>query len=674
MAAPLSPPALLAPQPQAIPAALRAHKRWAVFKAPWNAKRGKFDKIPCHPRSGWLLSTARPDSWVTFDEAVAAWRAKPDVYAGVGYLMTGVHGVVGVDLDRCVRPDGTLDPWALDVVRELGGYAEVSPSGTGAHVMVLGTTRHDWTNHEVGIEVYAGHAPRFLALTGRLLPGSAPGLQPAPAGALEALASRHARASALAVVATEPLPDLLDELCLPDLAGLDLPWQARAFLVDGEAGTDRSRTLFATAVSLFGAGLAADEVLSLLACSPHAMTVALDHRRQDADRALMYLWAEHTLKARARAAGRVATADDFEDVSPEEDAGAAMPGAPLATEGTAGKPARGLRFNIVQAAQFTQRAPLAWMVKKVLPKADIGAVFGESGSGKSFFVLDLALAIASGRDWRGHKTTPGRVLYIAAEGAGGMVRRLQALAQHHGVELEGLALDVLGDAPNFLERQDIGDLLEAIKASGRYDLVVVDTLAQVTPGANENSGEDMGRALAHCKALRQRTGAMVLLVAHAGKDTAKGLRGWSGIKGALDVEICVERSDDYRAATITKMKDGEGEGTEYPFTLQSVTLGQDEDGEAITSCVLQHGQHVPQEARKAQPKGSWQAVVLRTAKALCDLAEDVTTGELIEAAINEVPKDEKATKDRRRERIMDAIQSLVGGNLLSTSGGKVVVL
>lgn len=667
--------ALLTLQPEHIPAALRGAPRWAPFKAPWNPKRGKFDKVPC-TRGGQGLSTARPEHWMSFEAATQAWRARPDLFAGIGYLLTGEHGVVGVDLDGCVTLGAhggvQLEPWAAEVVRELGGFAEVSLSGTGAHVMSLGRTGADWTNHERGIEVYAGHEPRFLTMTGHLLPGATPDLQPAPAGVLKDLARRYARerTSAEVLHLHEPPPDLLDELLLPDPSTLGLPWQAREFLLQGTSGPDRSRTLFATTVALFGAGLAADEVLSVLAANPHALEVALDHRRQDADRALMYLWVEHTLKARGRAQSRVATADDFEDVSPDdarEAAGAEMPGAPAPA-------AKRLRFNIVQAGQFTQRAPLAWLIKRVLPLAEVGAVFGESGSGKSFFVLDLALAIATGQPWRGHRVRKGRVLYVAAEGAGGMVRRLQALAGHHGVDLAGLDLDVLGDAPNLLERQDIADLLAAITARGRYDLVVADTLAQVTPGANENSGEDMGRALAHCKVLHAKTGAMVLLVAHAGKDASKGLRGWSGIKGALDVEICVERSGDHRAATVTKMKDGEGEGTEYPFTLSSVTLGEDEDGEAITSCVLQHGPHVPREARKAEPKGVWQAVVMRTARTLRDLADEVTTTELIEAAVSEVPRDECATKDRRRERILGAIQSLVEGNLLATTGGKVEVL
>lgn len=333
----VSVPALLPLRAEGIPLALRGHRRWAPFKAPWNARRGKFDKVPCSAK-GYGLSTAAPQRWMGFEEALAAWQARPDLFAGVGYLMSGVHGVVGVDLDRCVDAAGALEPWAAEVVRELGGFAERSLSGTGVHVMVRGAVPEDWTNHERGIEVYAGHAARFLVVTGHVLPGCAEDLQPAPRGVLEALARRYARERTAPDPAREPLPDLVDELLLPELGDLSIPWQARAFLSEGEAGADRSRTLFATTVALFDAGLPADEVLSLLAANPHAMGVALDHRRQDPERALSYLWVEHTLKARGRAGSRVATVDDFVDVSPKAGEAPADPvfardklGAPLAT-------------------------------------------------------------------------------------------------------------------------------------------------------------------------------------------------------------------------------------------------------------------------------------------------------------------------------------------------------
>lgn len=119
------------------------------------------------------------------------------------------------------------------------------------------------------------------------------------------------------------------------------------------------------------------------------------------------------------------------------------------------------------------------------------------------------------------------------------------------------------------------------------DVIVIDTMAAVTAGSNENSGEDMGKLLAHCKWIHKETGALVLLIAHSGKDSSRGIRGWSGTKAALDAEIEITRNGDYRTATVTKLKDSE-DGASYPFKLKTVDLGLDADGVMVTSCVVEH--------------------------------------------------------------------------------------
>jgi len=647
-----------------IPATIKANNRWAPWKAVFNDKRQKFDKIPC-TTTGYGLSTAKPERWYSYEQALEAFTHNPALFAGVGYVMTGPHGVVGIDLDGCVR-DNTIDDWALEVIETLASYTELSPSGKGLRILVEGKIASDWTNHEVGIEVYGGLEPRFLTVTGQRLKVSVHELATPPAEALEGLAQAYAKVKSASNVISLQLPDLIDELDgWPDINGLGLPYQASDFLAEGTTGTDRSRTLFTTSVALYAAGLDDAQVLTVLANNEHAMEVALSHRRYDHDRALMYLWVEHCQKAKARATSKVASADDFEVINTPSDQSIPASAAPE-------KIAKPMRFQFSQAADYLNRRPVQWLIKKVLPHGDVGAVFGESGAGKSFLALDLVMAIATGTPWRGHEVTQGTVAYIVAEGAGGFTTRLRAYSEHHGVDLATAPVHVLGDAPNFLEKADIKDLITATRALAGLSVIVVDTLAQVTAGGNENSGEDMGRALAHCKALGTATGAMVLLVAHSGKDSTRGLRGWSGIKGALDVEILVERSDKYRSATVTKMKDGDGEGEEFAFSLASVTVGQDEDGDDITSCVVQHGASVPKAQRKTEPKGVWQQVVLRQAIALTDLPGIVTTSQLIDASVAEMPLGD-GKRDRRRNLVMRALEALVAANRLSTTGGSVNV-
>jgi RecA-family ATPase len=150
-----------------------------------------------------------------------------------------------------------------------------------------------------------------------------------------------------------------------------------------------------------------------------------------------------------------------------------------------------------------------------MPRADLMVVFGDSGSGKSFFVFDMLGAIARGAEWRGKKVAKGRAVYIAAESAGGCRNRLKAYCDFHGVDPNELDIGIIPEAPNLLEKTDIKDLIVALRAFGKTDVIVVDTFARSFQG-NENSGEDVSRALAHCKALKRATGARVTDKHHKG--------------------------------------------------------------------------------------------------------------------------------------------------------------
>lgn len=308
-----------------IPEQLIKETRWAPWRALWNAKRGKWDKIPHradNPEYG--ISTARPGQWFAYEKALAAFQ-RGGRFAGVGYCMTGPHGVVGVDLDGCVTSNGRIAPWAREVIDALGSYTEISPSGTGLRIMGLGEVATDWNNHEVGIEVYGGNEARFLTITGRHVEGTATELVALPAEALAGLAKRYAREKRKAEVIDLNIPDVLDEILLPEVGGLSLPDRVEQFLLTGECDGDRSGLVHAAGVALYAAGLGDEEVFSVLATNDYAMAVALDHRRQDHDRALLYLWREHCCKAKVKAQDAVASPEEFAVLAPLPEGEKALP-------------------------------------------------------------------------------------------------------------------------------------------------------------------------------------------------------------------------------------------------------------------------------------------------------------------------------------------------------------
>jgi len=304
-----------------IPAELRALKRWAPWAAVWNARREKWDKIPRQPRDPqYGLSTVKPARWGSFDQTLAALAKHPGVLHGAGLCLTGIAaeaGVVGIDIDNCLDEAGNPSGFAQVVMEMLPSYTEVSPSGRGLRIVGLGSLEFDWTNHDVGIEVYAGHEPRFLTLTGHHVAGTPAELALLDPFALEDLTAQYAKKRERAEVIDLTMPDVAEGL---SFEGLALPARVRTFLETGEVDGDRSGTLHAAGVALYAAGLDDASVLSVLATNEHAMAVALDHRRQDHDRAMLYLWREHCLKAKGKGQGAIAALDEF-DLAPAGPAG-----------------------------------------------------------------------------------------------------------------------------------------------------------------------------------------------------------------------------------------------------------------------------------------------------------------------------------------------------------------
>lgn len=317
-------------------------------------------------------------------------------------------------------------------------------------------------------------------------------------------------------------------------------------------------------------------------------------------------------------------------------------------------PVQRRRFQIIPAAEFAVGSPLAWIIKSVLPRAELGVIYGESGAGKSFLALDLCTAISRGVEWNGLKVAPGRVIYVCAEGADGFRNRLNAYARKHEVPLTTLP-GVVADAPNLLEVEHVLDLTREIVAQGKADLIVVDTLAATTPGGNENSGEDMGKVISHCKSMHKATGAMVVLIHHSGKDAAKGARGWSGIKAAMDFEMEVTRNGDYRLATLTKLKDGEDQKS-WHFKLNQVILGLDEDGEDIASCVVDFIDP-PEGAGKRAPTGIREKAMFELAKQMLLDGTCIVT-DLLDRAVKLMPVDNSG-KDSRRAACKRGLEKLL---------------
>lgn len=216
-------------------------------------------------------------------------------------------------------------------------------------------------------------------------------------------------------------------------------------------------------------------------------------------------------------------------------------------------------------------------------------VYGDSNSGKTFWALSVAAAVAMGVSCYGRKTDPGLVVYLASESPNSIRSRVQALKKYYNNNLENL---VIVQAPvNFYQGDgDANDVIGLVRTVEQMKgqsvrLIIPDTLARVSAGANENSGEDMGPVMARFDVIAATTLACVMIIHHNGKDAAKGSRGWSGIRAHIDTEIEVNEKDGVRSVTVTKQRELPSKGEAIYFKLQVMEMGTTKFGKPATTCV-----------------------------------------------------------------------------------------
>jgi hypothetical protein len=230
-------------------------------------------------------------------------------------------------------------------------------------------------------------------------------------------------------------------------------------------------------------------------------------------------------------------------------------------------------------------------VEGMLVSGAMSVVYGESNCGKTFFALDLALHIAEGRTWFGREITAGPVLYLALEGGNGIKNRIVAYRRQTGLDGTQLPFFAVTQSLNLLNPD--GDLAAIAATAAEIEqhygaapvLIVIDTLSRAMAGGNENAPEDMTALVAAGDALRKHTGAHCMWIHHSGKDQARGARGHSSLRAATDTEIEVIADDSGRRAEVRKQRDLDG-GDVIRFELQSVELGHNHRGKAVTSCVV----------------------------------------------------------------------------------------
>lgn len=286
------------------------------------------------------------------------------------------------------------------------------------------------------------------------------------------------------------------------------------------------------------------------------------------------------------------------------------------------------KFGAKTAADLNAPArAYPWRIKGILPMHDNVLLMGPSRSGKTFEALDMMMHIHDGRDFAGHKTVPGGIVYVSFEGSTGLENRVRAHLVHSGKTAADLhSFAWITRPPNLYATEDnakaLAEEIAQIALTFKLPLaaIVIDTHNAATRGSSEIKSEDINRILDNYQVLSDRCHAPLIIIGHTnaeGKHRGSELL-FNNIEAAILIERVLtdakkgtEKRDDngrvVRRGVIRKQREGD-DHLQWEFVLEPVVIGKDEDGDDIVSMVsTEPAQNVPEDVRdqgrKDRPEG-----------------------------------------------------------------------
>lgn len=149
-----------------VPSELKNRKQWLNWKYVQNPSNpNKPKKKPIDSKTGKPASVTNPDTWSSLDVSIKRYRK--GTVDGVGFVFTKDDPYVGIDLDNCRdTKTGELENWAVEIINKIVSYTEISPSGTGIHILVKGKLPGSGKKVD-NIEMY--DQGRYFTVTGDIL-------------------------------------------------------------------------------------------------------------------------------------------------------------------------------------------------------------------------------------------------------------------------------------------------------------------------------------------------------------------------------------------------------------------------------------------------------------------------------------------------------------------------
>jgi len=258
----------------------------------------------------------------------------------------------------------------------------------------------------------------------------------------------------------------------------------------------------------------------------------------------------------------------------------------------------------VDGFKFDEDRPFSFppsLIKGVLPKTGVAFLGGQSGAGKTFLAVDLAVALTTQQSFFGRRVREKvGVVILAGEGAETLQPRIKVARMARNVE-GNLPIAWMDNVPNLADPNSAKIIMPQLKALSqhfqthhnvRLGVIIFDTLAATFLLQDENDNSEASKVIKVLQTISATTNALCVPVHHYGKGAETGLRGASAWRAGSDAVLSVTADRNQLTGLVTnhslwlaKSRVGE-EGPLGEFDLNTMFVGLDEDDEELTSCYV----------------------------------------------------------------------------------------
>lgn len=615
----------LATPPKAL-APLIIRPQWVVWN--WERDRnGRWQKPPFMPSTPERhASSSDPGCWTDYATALAV--VQDGRAEGLTYMLTKDDPLAAIDVDHCRdRASGGLDDWAQAMLAQAGNaYVEVTPSGSGLRIwgtafgeLLARNIRPLNVGAEAGIEFYRRpEATKPLTITGlQIGGGNKLVVIDVLVDRLLTWAEQHKGLHEAAAKLANP------GIRLQDYSIDDIDRAVR----EGPPDDANRSNLFHAIVGHYRAcGWSGDQIVAHLKQHPDGIAdrYLKDRRLRTEVGRCLDNWDKRT-PAPQFETGSWSNGWNRKEEPPELEAPPEVlapeqeepPEIPPEPQGPVLPP-------MYRHGDPDPRALVSWLVKGLIPEISFGMLAGQWGTGKTFIVFELAACLMTGQPFVGYriKRQCGALL-VAAEGVSDVRKRLAATVQEKCGGMQRAPFRWYEVAPTLLGPNAAETLIAMAKQADAslqaefglpLGLIVIDTVAASAGYAQQGAESDAAVAGALMRVLAQTAAAcscVVLGVDHFGKNVETGTRGSSAKEANSELVLaCLgDREVSGRVLNtrlvIRKNRAGR-QGAEFPFTLREVELGVDEDGDPITTMVVDWTTNPGDRSGAGPPNDPWE--------------------------------------------------------------------